>query len=96
MKIIDYSLLAGVYKVENFSSAMVDLTNCKTLKSTTVILTQSEIYFVGIIDILTLYDRIKSTEHNLKSIIHDSKKISAVPPLGYKERFCSFIESCLE
>ena len=95
MKIIDYSLLIGVHEVDSFKTLHA-LTNCTTLKNTTVVITKSEIYFLGIIDILTIYDRIKSTEHNLKSILHDSDKISAVPPLRYQERFLSFIDTCME
>eukprot|EP01080_Neovahlkampfia_damariscottae_P002181 gene2181-2045_t len=95
MKIIDYSLLIGVHEVDSFSS-VVALTNCTTLKNTSVIITKSEIYFLGIIDILTIYDGVKSTEHNLKSILHDGNKISSVPPTRYQERFLGFLETCME
>jgi len=51
-----------------------------------------ETYHLGIIDIFTKYSTTKRTEHYLKSIVLDGNKISAVPPVSYKERFIKFID----
>ena len=52
----------------------------------------NEIYFMGIIDILTEYNCIKSFEHFFKLIGSCSQKMSCVPPLTYMNRFNKYIE----
>jgi 1-phosphatidylinositol-4-phosphate 5-kinase len=52
-----------------------------------------EIYFIGVIDILTCYDIKKKTEHHLKSFIYNRKEISAVPPDDYRMRFLKYVTS---
>ena len=52
----------------------------------------NEIYFMGIIDILTEYNCIKSFEHFFKLIGSCSQKMSCVPPLTYMNRFNNYIE----
>lgn len=54
------------------------------------------IYYLGVIDILTLYSTFKRTEHVVKSMVHDSKQISAVNPRKYGIRFLRFIIHSLE
>ena len=51
-----------------------------------------EIYFMGIIDILTEYNCIKSIEHFFKLIGYCSEKMSCVPPLTYMNRFNDYME----
>ena len=55
-------------------------------------ITGNEIYFMGIIDILTEYNCIKSFEHFFKVIGYCSQKMSCVPPLTYMNRFNNYIE----
>ena len=50
-----------------------------------------ELYFLGVIDILTPYNFVKKIEHTFKSIGSDEKKISAVPPKFYAQRFMDFM-----
>jgi len=52
-----------------------------------------EIYFLGIIDILTVYNFKKKSEHTIKSLLYDSNAISAIPPGPYRQRFVSFMDS---
>jgi len=52
-----------------------------------------EIYFLGIIDIFTNYNFTKRCESIFKSIVSDSKTVSAVNPKFYAKRFLSFIKS---
>ncbi|PWA00890.1 hypothetical protein BB558_003027 [Smittium angustum] len=50
------------------------------------------VYYLGVIDILTPYNRKKKAEHFFKSIWYqDSKTISAVNPKKYASRFLHFI-----
>ncbi|KAI7868768.1 SAICAR synthase-like protein [Spinellus fusiger] len=50
------------------------------------------IYFVGVIDILTPYNLLKRTEHLWKSLTQDKHTISAVHPLEYGARFMHFMK----
>ena len=51
------------------------------------------IYFIAIIDYLTIFDRFKSIEHSVKTILDykNREKISAVNPISYEDRFKKFI-----
>jgi 1-phosphatidylinositol-4-phosphate 5-kinase len=50
-----------------------------------------ELYYVGIIDILTPYNTSKAVEHHWKSLNHDKNLISAVNPIRYGHRFLEFM-----
>lgn len=49
------------------------------------------IYYVGIIDCLTNYSFLKKLETFWRSLSHDLKVVSAVPPKDYADRFYEFI-----
>lgn len=52
------------------------------------------VYFIGIIDYLTLYNKFKQLENTYKSMMTSSKTkhlISAVNPVLYAERFFNFM-----
>jgi 1-phosphatidylinositol-4-phosphate 5-kinase len=51
----------------------------------------SEIYYLGIIDILTPYSLYKRLEHAFKSLILPRDTISAVNPSVYARRFLKFM-----
>jgi Ca2+-binding EF-hand superfamily protein len=59
-------------------------------------------YFVGIIDILIQFGSKKRIEHKWKSVrtpgknSHGEFGISVVPPDHYADRFCSFMDRCVE
>lgn len=53
------------------------------------------VYYLGIIDCLTHYSIVKRLETFWRSLSHDRKKISAVPPKEYGERFLLFIENSI-
>lgn len=46
-----------------------------------------QLYFFGIIDILTPYDTFKRCEHHIKALRHDRRGVSCCPPVFYAERF---------
>ncbi|XP_043546382.1 phosphatidylinositol 5-phosphate 4-kinase type-2 alpha isoform X1 [Chiloscyllium plagiosum] len=57
---------------------------------------RKEIYFLGIIDILTHYDAKKKAAHAAKTVKHGSgAEISTVNPEQYSKRFVEFITSIL-
>ncbi|KAJ3114367.1 Phosphatidylinositol-4-phosphate 5-kinase [Phlyctochytrium bullatum] len=54
-----------------------------------------EVYYIGIIDIFTKYDATKKAEHFFKSLTANSKKISAVKPPLYGQRFLAFMKNAI-
>lgn len=54
-------------------------------------ITNSDIYYFGIIDILTDYSCFKSFEYASKMLFYCSKKMSCVPPDFYQRRFFNFM-----
>ncbi|KAG0288597.1 Phosphatidylinositol-4-phosphate 5-kinase [Dissophora globulifera] len=50
-----------------------------------------DLYYLGIIDILTPYNYVKKMEHIWKSMSQDKHAISAVNPREYAQRFLSFM-----
>ncbi|CAK68727.1 unnamed protein product (macronuclear) [Paramecium tetraurelia] len=79
--IIDYSLLIGIHSIRHDSN----------IKNQVVSNDQKEVYFIGIIDILTEYNMQKQIEYSLKHTFVDSN-ISCVPPREYAMRFLNFIK----
>ena len=56
---------------------------------------QGELYFMGIVDILTRYGTKKKTAHAAKTVKHKtSTQISTVNPEQYARRFLEFIDKC--
>ncbi|KAI9287015.1 hypothetical protein BC943DRAFT_320493 [Umbelopsis sp. AD052] len=56
----------------------------------------NQLYFMGIIDILTPYDLKKKSEHYWKSMTLDKHGISAVKPSEYGHRFASYMVKTIE
>ena len=52
-----------------------------------------EIYYIGIIDILTNYNCKKSLEYFFKKIRYCSNTMSCVPPSNYQERFVEYMKT---
>ncbi|KAG1474452.1 hypothetical protein G6F56_000355 [Rhizopus delemar] len=52
----------------------------------------NQVYYLGVIDILTRYSFIKKAEHFFKSFTQNKDTISAIQPQSYGERFIKFIE----
>ena len=53
----------------------------------------TQIYFLGIIDILTEFNTKKSIEHVARSIFQDKNTVSCVPPDRYGDRFFDFMRT---
>ncbi|KAG4098130.1 SAICAR synthase-like protein [Neocallimastix lanati (nom. inval.)] len=52
----------------------------------------NDLYFLGVIDILTNYNYKKKIEHFIKSFNNDKSTISAIHPKKYAKRFVDFIK----
>ena len=58
-------------------------------------ITGNEIYYLGIIDILTEYNCKKGVEHFFKMIRYCSEKMSCIPPINYMNRFNNYMETVI-
>ena len=56
---------------------------------------ENEIYYMGIIDILTNYDCVKVGEFIYKSVRYCTKKMSCVSPAAYRERFIDYLQKII-
>ena len=67
------------------------------LLTTTIECDKKELYFIGLIDILTHYGMKKRTAQAAKTVKHGSgAEISTVKPEQYARRFLEFIEKVLD
>jgi hypothetical protein len=95
---IDESLL----KESSFSDKSCDLRQEK-LKSLVdfedggiISETGNEVYFVGIIDILTKYNFKKKCEHFIKMVRYCSNNMSCTPPDMYRDRFVNYMNKVIQ
>jgi len=56
----------------------------------------TEVYYIGIIDILVQYVAKKKIEHLVKSIAYSGDEVSVVNPLFYSNRFFDFITALID
>ena len=56
---------------------------------------ENEIYYMGIIDILTNYDCVKVGEFVYKSVRYCTKTMSCVSPTAYQERFIKYLKQII-
>lgn len=98
--IIDYSLLIGIHQIEDATkheSSGNDEENSEETDDNPYFVSipsqdNSQIYYFGIIDILTSYSTFKKTEHCIKRVFQ-GPGISCVPPKQYAIRFRDFMNS---
>jgi len=57
---------------------------------------RTEVYYLGIIDILIQYKSKKKMEHFMKSVVHGPDEVSVVHPALYANRFFKFMEQLVE
>jgi hypothetical protein len=86
--IMDYSFFITVAENKNFELSTSLVNNRQYFSQDS-----KYIYFLGIIDYLTRFDRIKQIENAFKTFMNEKSKqtISAVNPVHYADRYCSFI-----
>ncbi len=51
----------------------------------------TELYFVGVIDLLTKWNGLKVVENRIKGVVYDPAQVSAVAPEDYANRFLQFM-----
>eukprot|EP00359_Climacostomum_virens_P004817 CAMPEP_0204908598 /NCGR_PEP_ID=MMETSP1397-20131031/7518_1 /ASSEMBLY_ACC=CAM_ASM_000891 /TAXON_ID=49980 /ORGANISM="Climacostomum Climacostomum virens, Strain Stock W-24" /LENGTH=698 /DNA_ID=CAMNT_0052078177 /DNA_START=144 /DNA_END=2240 /DNA_ORIENTATION=+ len=100
LNLIDYSLLLGVHylkgppeerpKMMSFVPRFFEADSGGIMSSDGTCL-----YFMGVIDILTVYNTKKKFEHAWKASLYGKDSVSCVPPRQYAERFLSFIETVI-
>lgn len=104
LRIMDYSLLIGIHHINpnnitilcesNLSSEQnIFYNDCAGGFKSSFISGENrgEVYYMGIIDILTPYSIWKKIEHVFKSIRYSRLEISTVDPVQYAKRFLSFV-----
>jgi len=94
MGVMDYSMLVGIHEAEEPIAPHDAVTGASfgVDEGGMGSYTRPEIYYVGIIDVLQAFNIRKTAEYFVRSILHDKRTISAVPPAAYAARFLAFIE----
>jgi len=108
LNICDYSLLIGIHNVDKNTEAEEDIKTQISRQTQVYkgSIFQKDyggmkgrgpegtqrIYFIGLIDILTVYDFKKMSESLFKSLFNDKNAISAIPPKEYCKRFYDFVK----
>lgn len=98
LNLIDYSLLLGIHHLKGPQMErprkMSIMTRYFEVDNGGVMSTDETcLYFIGVIDILTVYSTKKKFEHAWKASLYGGDSVSCVPPKNYAERFLSFIEA---
>jgi hypothetical protein len=88
--IMDYSLCVGIHNIEKGNNT-TDYKDLSIIGSGYISSLGSEVYYLGIIDILQQYNAQKKMENTVKSIAYDSDLISSVNPNKYAARFRVFM-----
>eukprot|EP00037_Helgoeca_nana_P016928 m.159655 g.159655 ORF g.159655 m.159655 type:complete len:351 (+) comp23755_c0_seq1:137-1189(+) len=92
-KLMDYSLFVGIHEYDGVPP-LVDVTrDVHALGSPGP---HSELYFVGIVDVLTKYGAKKSIAANVKKLGGAKGEITTVSPDNYMARFCAMVEDITE
>jgi 1-phosphatidylinositol-4-phosphate 5-kinase len=103
--IMDYSLLLGIHSFSadtehkyHTEIGETDNTSQNRWRYGVMSSDETEMYFVGIIDILQFFNWSKKIEYFLKTriMLRDSRGVSCVPPSLYSQRFVSAMGSHLE
>ena len=96
--IIDYSLLLGISNVDYREKPKKNILGqfAETDGGGLISEDGQELYFLGIIDILTHYGAKKKLEHLFKKTIHKKASVSCAPPDYYAQRFLNYMETVIQ
>lgn len=83
--LIDYSLIIGIHKISPEEEDSVLTEKYRSIDS-------KEVYYLGIIDILTRYNTLKKVEYIFKGGLFGFDQISCNPPEKYQQRFLDFMQ----
>ncbi|KAL1518831.1 hypothetical protein AB1Y20_003108 [Prymnesium parvum] len=85
VKLIDYSLLVGVAKVEG------DLGPAERTPGLVCLHSNDACLYIALVDILTRYNWKKAVEHHFTGTLFCCRDVSCQPPRWYAHRFINFI-----
>eukprot|EP01090_Pellita_catalonica_P013975 TRINITY_DN3453_c0_g1_i1.p1 TRINITY_DN3453_c0_g1~~TRINITY_DN3453_c0_g1_i1.p1 ORF type:complete len:513 (+),score=74.84 TRINITY_DN3453_c0_g1_i1:107-1540(+) len=99
--ICDYSLLLGIHKIEEGDKDIPEKKNISIFKQAgggVISSDGTELYFLAIIDNLTVYNYKKTSEKIFKVALYryDKHQISAMPPLPYQQRFQRYVNTIVQ
>ena len=90
--IIDYSLLLGISNVKHKVNKKSGFSIFTEVDDGGMMSEDCEdLYFLGIIDILTYYGARKKLENFFKTTVHKKEAVSCAPPAFYAERFLRYM-----
>lgn len=94
--IMDYSLLLGIHRVEKMNCICCRCPKFQKLNDASAPAVHGKgdtMYFIGIIDVLQMYNAKKKIENAVKGIPYKRSEISCVNPIQYSKRFIDFLEN---
>jgi 1-phosphatidylinositol-4-phosphate 5-kinase len=100
-ELIDYSLLVGIHDKQqsdsSSSSSRVVSTRDNCVKRIVNSQDEEQVYYIGVIDLLTAFSDKKRLELMSKSIFHvtNQKGLSVAKPSAYAQRFMEFMEKII-
>ncbi|KJE88403.1 phosphatidylinositol-5-phosphate 4-kinase type-2 gamma [Capsaspora owczarzaki ATCC 30864] len=95
LKLMDYSFLVGIHRTSKGEEPIDQDVDVYSLPSSSE--EHDEVYFVAIIDVLTVYGAKKKAAHTAKTMKHGvHAEISTVHPEHYRSRFLEFINTIVE
>lgn len=92
-KLMDYSLFVGIHEYTNDPPPVDETCDVYAVGEPGL---HNELYFVGIIDVLTKYGAKKSIAANVKKFGSSKGEITTVSPDNYCLRFCKLVEDVTE
>ncbi|CAG9334408.1 unnamed protein product [Blepharisma stoltei] len=97
MNIMDYSLLVGFHRLrENIEPEAESMSFAQRNGGGLISNDGEELYFIGLIDILTLYTPKKKFENLVKGSIFGQSAVSSVHPKIYASRFQKYVASIID
>ena len=96
-QINDYSLLLGIHYLKGNQEVPQDESAPLCERNLGGVLSEDRkvIYFLGVIDILTVYNFMKRMENLVKTQLYGNT-ISCIPPAQYAERFMQYMRSIMD
>eukprot|EP00029_Vermamoeba_vermiformis_P008919 TRINITY_DN4299_c0_g2_i1.p1 TRINITY_DN4299_c0_g2~~TRINITY_DN4299_c0_g2_i1.p1 ORF type:complete len:675 (-),score=169.84 TRINITY_DN4299_c0_g2_i1:8-2032(-) len=97
-KSMDYSILLGIHKIDYNITPAEEIHGWTKRHGVYLSYDETELYFIGVIDVLTIYNIKKKLERFFKVyvMLQDSKGISVTPPQRYAERFLKKVDEIID
>jgi hypothetical protein len=97
-KSMDYSILLGIHKIDYDITPAEEIDDWTQRHGVYLSYDKTELYFIGVIDVLTVYNIRKKLERFFKVYImlQDGKGVSVTPPQRYAERFLKKVDEIID